>query len=84
MQRQFTYADVSFSPWHINPYSGGGQSLYTSSATPQQPAYKRVVLPPAPIFYHPDITQLIESSDEEDEVEAGMSICRGFEMNQSN
>jgi len=68
--RQF--ANVSYSPWAY-PYSAPtntGKDFYGTSSTPQQPAYRRIVLPPAPIFYHPGVEQVIGDSDD-DESEAG-------------
>lgn len=75
--RQF--ANVSYSPW-ANPYASSlkpgqtysGQSYYQTPGTAQQPTYRRIVLPPAPVFYHPGIEQVIEPSDDEDN--AGMYI----------
>lgn len=72
--RQF--AQVSISPW-ANPYNGAtgtGQNYYTSSA-PKQPVYRRIAAPPAPIFFHPDVEQVVGESDKED----GMYICVIFD-----
>ena len=68
--RQFT--QVSISPW-ANPFNGAtgtGQNYYTSSA-PKQPTYRRMVAPPAPIFFHPEVEQVVGESDNED----GMYTC---------
>jgi hypothetical protein len=72
--RQFT--TVSISPW-ANPYNGdvgAGQNFYGSSGKPQQPAYRRIVLPPAPVFYHAGVEQMIEDGgdDVEDDEDSGM------------
>ncbi|KAH7383944.1 hypothetical protein BKA66DRAFT_89190 [Pyrenochaeta sp. MPI-SDFR-AT-0127] len=69
--RQF--AQVSISPW-ANPYTGAaaapGKSFYATT-TPQPLAYRRIVLPPDPIFYHPDIEQVKgEDSDDDQTPEA--------------
>lgn len=62
--RQF--GTVSYSPW-ANPYTGavesGKSSYYQTPAA--APLYRRVVLPTAPVFYHPGIEQIIEPEDEE-------------------
>lgn len=71
--RQF--ANISYSPW-ANPYTGPtntGKDFYGSSGPSPQPVYRRIVLPPAPIFYHPGVEQVIdEDSDDDDDDEAGM------------
>jgi hypothetical protein len=68
--RQF--ANISYSPW-ANPYTGPastGKDFY-GAPSPPQPVYRRIVLPPAPTFYHPGIEQVIEDSSDDDS-EAGM------------
>lgn len=69
--RQFT--TVSFSPW-ADPYANR-KPLY-SAAPDAAPAatYRRIILPTptAPVFFHPGIEQIVDSSDDEDaEAEAG-------------
>lgn len=70
--RQF--ANVSISPWATSPYSSGpgaAKSIYAAPApTPQQHMYRRIVLPPAPVFYHPQVEQVVgEDSDDDDSQE---------------
>lgn len=69
MARQFDLSHVSISPWAINPYSAStaAQSPQTGQKSPYQispyqplPVYRRIVLPAAPVFYHPDVEQVIE------------------------
>ncbi|KAF2846211.1 hypothetical protein T440DRAFT_246895 [Plenodomus tracheiphilus IPT5] len=77
--RQF--ANVSISPWAINPYTGAGTDTaksYYAAVTPrqqQQYAYSRIVLPAAPTFYHPAAVQVVgEESDDGDQA-AGTLIA---------
>ncbi|KAL5392080.1 hypothetical protein PMIN04_003684 [Paraphaeosphaeria minitans] len=70
--RQF--ATVSFSPW-ANPYSTGpnaGDSRYAPPAA-HQPVYRRIVLPPTPIFYHPGVEQVVGEESDDDDSEEGQS-----------
>jgi hypothetical protein len=77
--RQF--ANVSISPWAINPYGASTpqtpqtaqKNPYQVSTYPPQPIYRRIVLPPAPVFYHPDVEQVIEANDHVDD--AGKLLC---------
>lgn len=70
--RQF--ANVSISPW-ANPYNGTptkpGQSYYTAATSPPvHTGYSRIVLPPAPVFLHPGVEQVIGEDSDDDQ--AGM------------
>ena len=62
--RQFT--NVSISPW-ANPYTGTVESAKPSyyQPPPAAPLYRRVVVPAAPVFFHPEVEQLIGPEDEE-------------------
>lgn len=66
--RQFP--SVSISPW-ANPYSSGSSASKSIYATPvpQQPVYRRVVLAPAPVFYHPDVEQVVREESDDDSQE---------------
>jgi hypothetical protein len=61
------FQTVSISPW-ANPYNGAvntGHNYYTASTSPKQPVYHRIVAPPAPQFFHPDVEQVADDSDDE-------------------
>src|SRR5690606_22391859 len=77
MKRQF--ANISYSPWR-DPYGSAipGMSPYMVSAPTPQSTYTRIVLPPAPVFFHPGVEQVIEPSDDDDEDDDAGAYARSL------